>query len=596
MDYDAIVIGSGFGATVALSELVRNRKKVLVLERGAWWTTPESLGKPPDPPLPDLPTWAKEQGHPVHYWPRPDHTEGLLDLFASIRQPANRDGLYVYSQFDEVNVLHANGVGGGSLIYSTATMAPEPAVLGQIGLDLGEADFANARRWTEANRGLLSRIVTKIPLSASKNLDDLGDEDYLYLDRSRALKDAAAGVRKKRGLSDAEAAWAPLELAIHDYQEAGPANEEGKRIHTYCERQGRCMLGCLPGATQSLDHMLLGYLVDPTRGVTLWPLADVRFLVAAPGGWAVTFCDYRADGMQRTVTAPQVFLGAGTLGTNEILLRSREQGLALSDQLGYGFSNNGNFAGFCVGTAHPVQPTRGPMNTSHVNVWVDGKQFIVEDCALPAMAAKVAGVALRMLDNWGKRELFKGIMRLAWITKTLPDLKAFLPLIPDTTNPKDARTEMESIADVFFFNVMGQDEANGRFSLVNDRLDLRWDKPVTEQPVFAQAESLLRDFSEAMASDDPASGYVPMPTWSGLGEHKLSVTHPLGGCRIGADRSTGVVDSQGRVYDGASSANSTDLHPGLFVVDASVIPGAIVVHPTLTIMAQALKTMGAAAG
>jgi choline dehydrogenase-like flavoprotein len=33
---------------------------------------------------------------------------------------------------------------------------------------------------------------------------------------------------------------------------------------------------------------------------------------------------------------------------------------------------------------------------------------------------------------------------------------------------------------------------------------------------------------------------------------------------------------------------------GLFVVDASVIPGAVLAHPTLTIMAQALKTMQAA--
>jgi cholesterol oxidase len=94
-----------------------------------------------------------------------------------------------------------------------------------------------------------------------------------------------------------------------------------------------------------------------------------------------------------------------------------------------------------------------------------------------------------------------------------------------------------------------------------------------------------------MASDDPASGYVPMPLWRGLGEHKLSVTHPLGGCRIGATSEDGVVDAHGRVYDGSVPAGSTEVHPGLFIVDASVFPGAVVAHPTLTIMAQALKTM-----
>jgi cholesterol oxidase len=594
MDYDAIVVGTGFGATVAVSKLAEKGKRILVLERGTWWTTPETLGDSPDPPPPDLATWAAEHGHPVQYWPRPDHLEGLLDLFASIRHAGNRDGLYVYSMFDEANVLSANGVGGGSLIYSTATMQPEAGVLEQIGLELGDSDYAAARRWTEANRGLLNKIVTKIPLPASKNVDDLGDESYLYLDRSRALRDAAAAVRARRGLGEEEARWAPLELAIGEYHESGPGNEESRATHAFCERQGRCLLGCLVQATHSLDRTLFrSYLLDPRKGVTLWPLAEVRDIRAVEGGYEVRFLDYRSDGAEKKVIAPQVFLGAGTLGTNEILLRSRGQRLPLSDQLGQGFSNNGNFAGFCVGTARPVQPTRGPMNTSHVDFHIDGRQLIIEDCAIPAMAASVAGTAVRLLDDWGKRELFKGVMRMAWITKTLPDLSSFLPLIPDTTDPRAARTEMEMIADVFFFNGMGQDEANGCFSLVDDELDLKWDNPVGQQPVFGQIEELLKDFSEAMASPH-GGGYTPMPLWHGLEEGKLSVTHPLGGCRIGANSAEGVVDDHGRVYDGGKPAGATDVHPGLFIVDASVIPGAVVAHPTLTITAQALKTMSSA--
>lgn len=594
MDYDAIVVGTGFGASVAISKLAGHGKKILVLERGTWWTTPEALGKPPEPAPPDIASWAKDNRQPVQYWPRPDHREGLLDLFASIRHGGNPDGLYVYSQFDDVNILSASGVGGGSLIYSTATMQPEAAVLEQIGFSLSDADFAAARQWTEANRGLLNKIVTKIPLPASKSVDDLGDEDFLYLDRSRTLRDAAAAVRQKRGLGDDEARWAPLELAINEYHESGPGNEEVKGLHTFCERQGRCMLGCLPNATHSLSKTLLReYLVDPAKGVTLWPKAEVLYVSGAEGGWHVTFCDRNGDDEQeKKVTAPSVFLGAGTLGTNEILLRSKERGLALSAEVGKRFSCNGNFAGFCVGTARPVQPTRGPMNTCHVDFHLDGRQLIVEDCAIPPMLASVAGVAVRMLDNWGKRELFKGLMRAAWVTKTVPDLRSFLPHIPDTTNPSDARTEAEMVADVFFFNGMGQDEANGTFSLDDDdELDLKWETPLAKQATFAQVEGLIKDLSEAMASDDPDSGYVPMPLWHGLEEGKLSVTHPLGGCRIGTSSGEGVVDEYGRVYDGTKPAGSTDLHPGLHIVDASVFPGAVVAHPTLTIMAQALKTM-----
>jgi choline dehydrogenase-like flavoprotein len=89
----------------------------------------------------------------------------------------------------------------------------------------------------------------------------------------------------------------------------------------------------------------------------------------------------------------------------------------------------------------------------------------------------------------------------------------------------------------------------------------------------------------------PRQRIRPDAALAGLGEHKLSVTHPLGGCRIGATSEDGVVDAHGRVYDGSLPAGSTEVHPGLFIVDASVFPGAVVAHPTLTIMAQALKTM-----
>lgn len=41
-----------------------------------------------------------------------------------------------------------------------------------------------------------------------------------------------------------------------------------------------------------------------------------------------------------------VFLGAGAIGTTEILLRSKEMGLPLSDRVGQGMSGNGDMLGF----------------------------------------------------------------------------------------------------------------------------------------------------------------------------------------------------------------------------------------------------------
>src|SRR5215218_9376254 len=67
-EYDAIVVGSGFGATVAVSHLAERGMKVLMLERGTWWQTPAHLGVPPTGGPPPLPEWARKSGSAL---PRP---------------------------------------------------------------------------------------------------------------------------------------------------------------------------------------------------------------------------------------------------------------------------------------------------------------------------------------------------------------------------------------------------------------------------------------------------------------------------------------------------------------------------------------------
>ena len=60
-------------------------------------------------------------------------------------------------------------------------------------------------------------------------------------------------------------------------------------------------------------------------------------------------------------------------------------------------------------------------------------------------------------------------------------------------------------------------------------------------------------------------------------EQGFDVPHPLGGCAMSDGPETGVVNDQGEVWG----------HPGLFVADASIIPGPLAVNPSLTIAALA---------
>jgi cholesterol oxidase len=588
MDFDAVVIGSGFGGSVAASRLAAQKKRVLILERGTWWISPEKLGKPPPlaPGKQRMPDWLAANKQPVQYWPRPDNKDGLLDVFASIRTGLHPDGLYKFSNFEDATTLTASAVGGGSMIYSNVTIEPDPAVLAEIGLNLGAAEFGAARQWMTDFRGPLNKVVTKIPLPG-RDVTALTDDDYLYLDRARVLRDAAATLAPQLGIA---LPWAPLDLAVIEYDPDRGAGSDAAKNHTFCERQGRCLVGCLPAARLTLNKSLFAHLLqDPASGVALWPKAEARQIRKTGGGYQVVFHDHRDGGGEQTVRALQVFLAAGTLGTTELLLRSQAAGgLDLPDTIGQHFSPNGDFGAFVVNTAQRVSSTRGPINTSEVRAVIDGTHLTVEDCAIPAMFASVAYTALNVLDSLVKRRFFHTRLRLAWLSHALPDLRDFLPHLPDTYDPNDARTEAEYVNNIFFFNVMGQDDASGTFRLDGDDLRLDWPRPITSHPTFTKADQLCRHFAEAMGGD-----YVPL--WDALPTRRLMITHPLGGCTIGRDRTRGAVDEYGRVFD-PSGGHPADTHAGLFVVDGSAIPGALAVNPTLTITAQALKAVGHALG
>jgi cholesterol oxidase len=606
--FDAIVIGTGFGGTIAAVQLAAAGKSVLLIERGTFWRSPDPLSLKADAFGP----WAAQNHMPVQYWPRPDHRKGMLDFVAAMRRTGNKDGLYQYSRFDEADVLTANGVGGGSLIYSNVTIRPQPQVLANIGLPLTTADFDAAEAWMEgvpgdrpgANRGWLNYVVTKVPLPGKTRQDliDLGgpdtthpkDEAYIYLDRSRVLKEAAADVKTRLNLPSMT--WQPLPLAVVDYDPHRGTASDAHVNHSHCERQGRCMLGCLPQARHTLNKTLFKKVLKPGT-VTLLPKSKVLHIKKVAGGYEVKYQDRFHNTGDQTVTAPKVFLAAGTLGSTEILLRSKKDGtLPLGDALGTKFSTNGDFGAFCYklknadGTVRPVYSTRGPINTSDVQVTFNGRFIKIEDCAIPSMFAEFVTKGLELLDKVGASPNFFSIMKALWET----NLTQFVLETPDPSDPLKFQTEAEMMADTFFFNVMAQEDApTGKMKLggfLGDQLELNWTQSITQQQVWGDIETLLREFCTSMGGK-----YLALPTWQGLlGKKKLVITHPLGGCPMGTTHAEGVVNEFGQVFDATQPAASQAVLEGLYVIDGSVIPGALAANPSLTISAQALKSVAKA--
>src|SRR5262245_10470273 len=408
--FDAIVIGTGFGGAVATIALSVNGKKTLVIERGTFFVTPETLGAPTAPTNAVI-DFAKRNNMRVQFWSRPDHALGLLDLLANRYHDGNPYGLYNYRMFRHAHILTASGVGGGSLIYSNVNLRARPAVLDRIGLK--GIDYDRTQKFMERFRGKFNKVVTKIPLPAGVTLDQLSkkaSKDYLLLDRSRALRDASDLVAKQIGVA---MPWSPLDLSITEYTDGDNATTDpaggSDTIHTFCERQGRCMLGCLPAARHTLNKTLVKFVFSKNPQVTLSPESEVRTIKRVGDTYEVSYIDRRGDAntqpATKTVRAPQVFLAAGVLGTTEILLRSQQAGLALSDRLGTGFSTNGDFGALAVGTKMIVDgkptpakasvfPTRGPINTADVRFEIDGRHYTIEDCGIPSMFAKIVRTGL----------------------------------------------------------------------------------------------------------------------------------------------------------------------------------------------------------
>lgn len=116
---------------------------------------------------------------------------------------------------------------------------------------------------------------------------------------------------------------------------------------------------------------------------------------------------------------------------------------------------------------------------------------------------------------------------------------------------------------------MGRDASDGRLALdTKGTLQLLWDWRESELLL-----SRMRRYLEELGRGYGGAMLIPQPWWP----LTLGTVHPLGGCPMGRDASKGVVDSSGRVFG----------YPSLYVCDASIIPRALGVPPSMTIAALA---------
>ncbi|MEZ5844794.1 MAG: GMC family oxidoreductase N-terminal domain-containing protein [Hyphomicrobiaceae bacterium] len=344
--YEAVVIGTGYGGSVAASRLARMGLRTAVLEQGRHWRAG------------DFPTTLRGRRRQMR----------LTGRAPRIGDPA---GLYYLSVGKGLTVFGASGVGGGSLINAGVALRPDTTLLRRAGWP--QAVLSDGLLAEGLARGEAMLGVAQVP----------APERFGKYAAMRLLATAAG---RPAGLSRMTIAHSPGPTVTGILQYA-------------CRCCGDCWSGCNLGAKGTTAVSYIADAVD--HGASLFAQSRAHSIARREDGWEVVVEDLEDRGTRHAIRAPVVVLAAGTMGTNEILFRARRDGLALSDRLGERFSANGDdlvFAGDMPDPVHGVAigypsqaprgaPAVGPHSMALIDLGDDdGPLWLHDGTMLTAMA------------------------------------------------------------------------------------------------------------------------------------------------------------------------------------------------------------------
>ncbi|MFF0146733.1 cholesterol oxidase [Amycolatopsis sulphurea] len=285
-DYDVVVVGSGFGGSVAALRLTEKGYRVAVVEAGRRFADDE---------------FAKTSWDLKRYLWAPQ-----LGCY----------GIQRIHLLNNVMVLAGAGVGGGSLVYANTLYRPlKPFYTDRQWAHITDWEAELAPHYDQAGRMLgvvTNPTITPSDVVMRQVAQDMGVPESFH--------PTPVGVYfGKPG--------APV--ADPYFGGAGP-----DRVG--CTECGSCMTGCRVGAKNTLVKNYL-YLAEK-GGAKVIPLTTVTSVRPDGAGYQVTLqkTGTRSRRFRTTVTAAQVVFAAGTWGTQNLLHRMKDTGVLpkLSRRLG----------------------------------------------------------------------------------------------------------------------------------------------------------------------------------------------------------------------------------------------------------------------
>ncbi len=533
--YEVVVVGSGYGGGITASRMARAGRNVCLLERGA-------------------------ERQPGEY---PDEMDEMLDSLqvdAPDLRHGSRLGMYDMRMNDDLNVFLGCGLGGTSLVNANVSLPPDPRTF-------------DDPQWPEEIRADLKDGLAKGYERAEEMLSPQPyPEDFPPLPKLAAMEKSA------QGMGQAERFYRPpINVTFADR-----VNQAGVE-QSACVLCGDCVSGCNHRAKNTV---LMNYLPDArNHGARIVTGVAVKSLERKGERWIVHYQAVETgreafDAPGDFVSADIVVLAAGALGSTEILLRSKAEGLAVSDQVGQRFSGNGDVLAFAYNAdekingigfgsqspngKEPVGPCiAGIIDLRHEPTLEEG--MVIEEGSVPGGIGGFMPGLLMAAAALSGRDTDPGLR-----DEVAEKLRQGESLLQGPHHGAVHNTQT--------FLVMTHDEGEGELRLEDDRLRVHW-PGVGDEEIFKKVDERLDEASTALGAT-----YVRDPLWTKLLGNSLITVHPLGGCPMGADATRGAVDHKGRVFSGSGG---TEVHDGLYVADGSIVPRPLGVNPLFTISALA---------
>lgn len=580
--YDVLIVGSGWGGAITAARLGQANTKfklglsIALIERGMEW-------HPGDFPE------NEEDLAPATRIPKGQSVHNPLGLF-EVRKGGNSD------------LIIPCGLGGASLIDSGVITMPDLRVFEQEG-------------WPdELRRDMEYGRFEKYFKRAAGVIGQFGRPFHIQMERYNQAAQAAGLL----STDDEQTGFTQVGVDYGiNFDKQG--HDEYGQVQSLCTHCGCCMTGCNVGAKITAVSTYLQ--MAKSEGVDIFTQVEMRHFTREQGRYLAHVkkheeddekIDWKSAPKLDRILVKLLVLSAGPTGSAEILMRSRSEHkkqkavtgslsrlgldpkavpksssapLRFSSGVGKKLGRNGNSLFAIYDAKNRVDSVGLGLDQAHLD-------YAVGPAITGALDSSGALAPLRetimyydMAFPRATALAFKASFKKADIQKAKRSFSDRISGFKRRFFEGNAITRDDTLNFSLAFMTCGHDDQEGVLKFNDDGLlVLLWQR-MLQQEIYKAGQK----HAEVMARNMGGGVIRELSSDYGIGQRPLTF-HLLGGCTMGNNRSQGVVNDIGAVFDPNNEKDGAAVIPRLFVVGRETIPTSLGVPPALAVAGLAERS------